>query len=62
MADVTVTDTTMRIPKELIIKYNKLDFGKLNTVKGRFSEFVRATLEKELNYLEKQSAGLRKSA
>lgn len=58
----SMADTTMRIPKELIEKYEKLNFGRINTVKAKFSEFAKATLEKEILILEKETAVLKKSA
>jgi len=58
----SMADTSMRIPKELVEKYEKINLGKLSIAKARFSEFAKAVIEREVEKLSNEAAVLRKSA
>ncbi len=58
----SMADTSLRISKELVKKYDKINFGKFSKAKAKFSEFAKTVIEEEIERLSNESAVLKKSA
>ena len=59
----TTNGTTIKIPVEMIKRYESINLGKkFNKVKGKFTDFAKAVLERELEVLEQDAVALKKSA
>lgn len=58
----TTIGTTIKIPVEMIKRYDSISLGKFQKTKGRFTDFAKAVLERELEVLEKEVAEFKKSA
>lgn len=57
-----MADTSLRISKDLVKRYDEINTGKFNLVKATFSKFAKSIIEREIEKLEKMSADKRKSA